>query len=226
VSNFSLLGKPAVAPKPGFETASRQRPKLILASQSPRRRELLADAGYDFDVVPARETAEDAVRPGESPRAYVARLAHQKAADVAAQFKDEALAARIGETNARIIIACDTIVVLGDTLLGKPTDATHARDMLASLSGREHVVLSGLCLWPLAGASPRTAIAESRLRMDRLSDAQIDEYVASRLWEGKAGGFGYQDRLGWLHVIAGSESNIVGLPLELLAEMLLDLRVV
>ena len=197
--------------------------KLILASQSPRRRELLSDAGYGFEVLPAREEAEDAARPGEAPRDYVARLARQKAADVIAQLKSGHAAIRAGDSNDRILVACDTIVVLGDQLLGKPTDAMHARQMLRGLSGREHVVLSGLCLWSLAGEQPREGVAESRLRMDELSDAQIDEYVASGLWDGKAGGFGYQDRLGWLHVTAGSESNIVGLPLELLAEMLATL---
>ena len=194
--------------------------KLILASQSPRRRELLSAAGYDFEVLPAREEAEDAARPGEAPRDYVARLARQKAADVVAQLKCGHAAIRAGDSNERILVACDTIVVLGDQLLGKPVDAAHARQMLRDLSGREHVVQSGLCLWPLSGQQPREEVAESRLRMDPLSDAQIEEYVASGLWSGKAGGFGYQDRLGWLHVVAGSESNIVGLPLEMLAEML------
>ncbi len=184
----------------------------------------MAQAGYDFEVWPAREEAEDARRPDETPRQFVARLAHQKAADVVAQLGCEEAGSH--QPDQRIIVACDTLVVLDDELLGKPADATHAREMLRRLSGREHVVLSGLCLWPLGGASPRTEIAESRLRMDELSDVQIDEYVTSRLWEGKAGGFGYQDRLGWLHVIAGSESNMVGLPLELLAEMLDDSRVV
>lgn len=201
----------------------RFKPNLILASQSPRRRELLSDAGYDFLVLPAREEAEDAARPGESPRDYVARLARQKAADVVAQLESGRADIRTDEYNERVLIACDTIVVLDDRLLGKPTDAAHARQMLRDLSGREHVVLSGLYLWPLTGEQAREAVAESRLRMDELSNEQIDEYVASGLWEGKAGGFGYQDRLGWLHVTAGSESNIVGLPLELLAELLATL---
>jgi len=207
---------------------NRQSLKLILASRSPRRRELLADAGFDFLVLPAREEAEDAARPREAPREYVARLARQKAADVVAQLESRRQAAIAGDASVsidasideRIIVACDTIVVLGDQLLGKPVDAAHARQMLRDLSGREHVVQSGLCLWPLAGQRPREGVAVSRLRMDPLSDAQIDEYVGSGFWAGKAGGFGYQDRLGWLHVVEGSESNIVGLPLELLAELL------
>lgn len=199
---------------------NRAAPKLILASRSPRRRELLSAAGYDFLVLPAREVAEDAARPGESPRDYVARLARQKAADVVAQLESGEMDIRTDDLNERILIACDTIVVLDDRLLGKPVGAAHARQMLRDLSGREHVVLSGLCLWPLTGARAREGVAGSRLKMDELSDEQIEEYVTSGLWEGKAGGFGYQDRLGWLHVTVGSESNIVGLPLELLAELL------
>jgi septum formation protein len=202
---------------------NRQSLKLILASRSPRRRELMSAAGYDFEVLHAREEAEDAARPGEAPRDYVARLARQKAADVVAQLTSGQVAFNSVDINERILVACDTIVVLGDQLLGKPVDAAHARQMLRDLSGREHVVLSGLCLRPLSGQQPREEVAESRLRMDSLSDAQIEEYVAGGLWAGKAGGFGYQDRLGWLHVTAGSESNIVGLPLELLAELLATL---
>ena len=199
---------------------NRAAPRLILASRSPRRRELLAAAGYAFEVLPAHDKAEDGPRPGEAPRAYVVRLARQKAADVVDRLEAQRVASSAGQADQRIVVACDTIVVLGDELLGKPANAEHARRMLRDLSGREHVALSGLCLWPLAGGAPRTEIAESRLRMDKLSDRQIEEYVASGLWAGKAGGFGYQDRLGWLHVTAGNESNIVGLPMELLAEML------
>ncbi len=131
-------------------------------------------------------------------------------------------------------------------ILGKPADMDDARRMLQTLSGREHRVLSGLCLWPVPGDngdisdSPErpagcfarirdvpvisVGVAVTRLRMDRLDEAVIDEYLASGLWQGKAGAFGYQDRLGWIHVVEGSESNVVGLPLELLAEMLAGAR--
>jgi len=91
---------------------------------------------------------------------------------------------------------------------------------LQMLSGREHRVLSGLCLWNVPGGRPLVRVAVTRLRMDDLSVGEIDDYLASGLWEGKAGAFGYQDRLGWVHVVEGSETNVVGLPMELLAEML------
>ncbi len=92
--------------------------------------------------------------------------------------------------------------------------------MLQTLSGREHEVLTGVCLVRVANGRRMTRVEETRLRMDALSEAAINEYVASGQWEGKAGGFGFQDRLGWIHIVEGSASNVVGLPLELLAQMI------
>ena len=107
-------------------------------------------------------------------------------------------------------------------ILGKPADEEHAQRMLQALRGREHRVLSGLCLWK-KGGEPVVRVAVTVLRMDPLTNAQIDDYLASGAWEGKAGAFGYQDRLGWVHVVEGSESNVVGLPMEPLAEMLAEI---
>ncbi|HWB00283.1 MAG TPA: Maf family protein [Pirellulales bacterium] len=183
--------------------------KLILASSSPRRRSLLREAGYDFVVAPPREEAECGVCSGETPPEMVARLAWQKAADVAERAREPGL-----------IVACDTVAECQGQVLGKPADERHARQMLALLSGREHRVYSGLCLWPRDGRDPMIRVATTTLRMAALNDAAIDDYLASGLWEGKAGAFGYQDRLGWLSIVHGSESNVVGLPLELLDEML------
>jgi septum formation protein len=183
-------------------------PKLILASRSPRRRELLAAAGYRFEVRPPRETAECGLCSGQGPAEFVARLAHQKAADVAGQVEEG------------LVLGCDTIVECDGQILGKPADEDHARAMLQTLRGREHRVLSGLCLWNVPGGEPVVRVAVTTLRMDPLSDEQLEEYLFEGGWEGKAGAFGYQDRLGWVHVVEGSESNVVGLPMELLAEML------
>jgi septum formation protein len=94
--------------------------------------------------------------------------------------------------------------------------------MLRQLSGREHRVYSGVCLWRVGEREPLTRVAETRLQMDALSDEQLDAYIAGGQWEGKAGAFGYQDRLGWVHVIEGSETNVVGLPMEVVAEMLAE----
>jgi septum formation protein len=186
--------------------------RLILASGSPRRQELLAEAGYSFEVAVPSEAAECGVCSGESPPELVARLAYQKAADVGP---------RIGQG---LILACDTVAECQGQILGKPADETHAANMLRLLAGREHRVYSGLCLWQYPAREPDVRVAETSLRMDPLSDAQIAEYLASDQWVGKAGAFGYQDRLGWVHILAGSESNVVGLPMELLEQMLAERR--
>jgi len=185
-------------------------PKLILASRSPRRRELLAEAGYLFEVWPPDETAEEGTCEGETPAQMVARLAYQKAADVARRGPEG------------VVLGCDTVAECHGMILGKPADVEHARQMLTALSGQEHRVFSGVCLWKVPGGNPQVRVAITRLRMDCLSMQQLDEYLASGQWEGKAGAFGYQDRLGWVHVVEGSESNVVGLPMELLAEMLAE----
>jgi septum formation protein len=189
---------------------ARFRPKIILASRSPRRRELLIEAGYPLEVVPPDEAAESGQLPGESPEQLVARLAYQKTIDVGARIENG------------LIVGCDTVVECDGEVLGKPADDDHARRMLRTLCGRKHRVLSGLCVFKKPGGMPRLRVAVTILAMDHLSDAQIEEYVANGGWEGKAGGFGYQDRLGWVHVIQGSESNVVGLPLETLDEMIAE----
>jgi septum formation protein len=191
---------------------SAARPKLILASRSPRRRELLTEAGYQFEVIPAEEHVECGVCSRESPAELVARLAYEKAANVA------------GRVGCGLVVGCDTVAECDGQVLGKPPDMAIARRMLEMLRGREHRVLSGLCVWNYPDASPDTRVTVTRLKMDPLSDAQIEEYLQSYAWEGKAGAFGYQDRLGWVHIVEGSASNVVGLPMELLSEMLAKLR--
>lgn len=194
---------------------SPRHPRLILASGSPQRHRLLHEAGYTFEVVVPSPQAECGICSKETPPEMVARLAWQKAADVAT-----GLPASPRETT--IIIACDTVAECAGHILGKPVNRKHAREMLELLAGREHHVYSGLCLWPTHGGQPRVEVDRTTLRMDRLTDRQISEYLDSELWEGKAGTFGYQDRAGWLHIVAGSESNVIGLPMELLAHMLGD----
>jgi len=186
--------------------------KFILASGSPRRRQLLTEAGYTFEIVIPSEEAECGVCSGESPPELVARLAYQKAADVST---------RVGPS---LIVACDTMAECRGQLLGKPHDEQHAREMLTLLSGREHSVYSGLCLWKVPEGEPLVEVDRTTLRMDTLSTKQIDDYLETGLWEGKAGAFGYQDGFPWLRVIEGSESNVVGLPMERLAAMLAKLK--
>jgi len=184
--------------------------RLILASQSPRRRQLLEEAGYEFEVVAPSEAAEAhcGLCSGETPAQLVLRLASAKAADVA------------GRVTAGTIIGCDTVAECVGQVLGKPRDEQHARQMLELLRGREHRVLSGLCLWTRPGDRVQVELAVTRLRMAEISAAELEAYLATDAWEGKAGAFGYQDGVPWIEVLEGSESNVVGLPLELLARML------
>ena len=181
---------------------------LILASRSSRRRELLAAAGYRFEVRPAAESAEDGSPGDEDAARLVARFALQKASDVGRSVR------------RGLILGCDTVAECDGEILGKPADADHARQMLYALRGREHRVFSGLCLWNKPRMEPITEVDVTVLRMDPLLDEEVEEYVAGGAWRGKAGGFGYQDRTGWVHIVRGSESNVVGLPMELLARML------
>lgn len=183
-------------------------PRLILASSSPRRRELLTQAGFLFDVIPPHESAESGEWAGESPTDLVTRMARQKAADVAQRVP------------AGIVIGCDTVAECNGQVLGKPRDRDHARAMLATLRGREHWVHSGLCLWRRPDDAVEVAVETTRLVMDPISDDQLSAYLATSDWEGKAGAFGYQDGLDWVDIIAGSESNVVGLPMELLDHLL------
>lgn len=181
---------------------------LILASQSPRRRELLAQAGYTFQVIPPHESAECGVCSRETPPELVARLAWQKAGDVAQRISEG------------LVIGCDTVAECQGLILGKPHHREHAAEMLRLLRGREHHVYSGLCLWQRPGDEHHVQVAVSRLVMDPVDNAQINAYLDTGAWEGKAGAFGYQDGLDWIHLLDGSESNVVGLPMELLEEML------
>jgi septum formation protein len=187
------------------------RPKLILASQSPRRRELLAAAGYSFEVHVPSPTAECGICSGEGAARMVARRASQKARDVGSRI------------DSGLIVACDTVAECGGEILGKPHDEDHARHMLQLLRGRRHRVVSGLCLWDKPRREPVVEVETTTLQMDLLSDREIAAYLATGQWEGKAGAFGYQDRVGMVHVLAGSESNVVGLPMELLARLIAEL---
>ena len=187
---------------------SRARPQIVLASASPRRRELLAAAGYDFVVRPPEEGAECGGRDGESPAELVARLARRKAADVASRC------------GSGLVLGCDTVVECCGQVLGKPRDRADARHMLELLRGHEHRVFSGLCLWEASRDRHRVRVAMTRLVMTPISDQQLEGYLDTGDWQGKAGAFGYQDGHDWLRILDGSESNVVGLPLELLDEML------
>lgn len=186
--------------------------KLILASRSPRRRELLTDAGYRFTVMPPSEIAECGICSGEAPPEFVARLAHQKARDVALRIEEG------------VVLGCDTVAECHGHILGKPRDREHAGEMLRLMRGRIHHVHSGVCLWQRPGDTTQVDVAVTRLRMDGISDRQLSDYLDTDQWCDKAGAFGFQDGLDWVHIEAGSASNVVGLPMELLEKMLENIK--
>ena len=175
-------------------------PPLILASASPRRLELLAQIGLAPSLIDPAEIDETPL-PGETARLLALRLARAKAAAVAER--------RAGA----FVLAADTVVALGRRLLGKPEDEADARRMLALLSGRAHRVLTAVAV---TGPHGRTAarLGETRVRFKRLTAAEIDGYVASGEWSGKAGGYGVQGRAGaFVIALNGSYTGVVGLPL-------------
>ncbi|MCB9927712.1 MAG: septum formation protein Maf [Planctomycetaceae bacterium] len=186
--------------------------RLILASQSPQRRHLLEQAGYTFEVIAPHPSAECGVCSGETPNELVSRLARQKAADVAARVP------------AGIVLACDTVAECSGQVLGKPRDLEHARQMLTLLSGQTHYVYSGLCLWQRPSDVVVERVDVTKLWMEQIFGDELQHYLDSDAWEGRAGAFGYQDGPDWLHIVSGSESNVIGLPMELLREMLAKLK--
>jgi septum formation protein len=125
-------------------------------------------------------------------------------------------------TDRGLVVGCDTVAECQGQILGKPASIDHARQMLDLLRGREHHVYSGLCLWRRPGDEHRVEVEVTTLRMDPISDDQLESYLVTDQWQGKAGAFGYQDGLDWVHILSGSGSNVVGLPMELLAKMLVE----
>jgi len=180
--------------------------RIILASASPRRAELLRAAGIDFDVEPAN--VDETLNSGETAREYVARLAEAKA---------RAVHARDGE---RTVLAADTVVVVDSEILGKPLDETDARRMLRLLSGRSHDVLTAVSIFH-PGEIVDTRVDSTRVEFDPLSDADIDWYVTTGEPLDKAGAYAVQGLASrFVPRIDGSYSNVVGLPIALVYQML------
>jgi septum formation protein len=174
-------------------------PSLVLASTSPRRRELLARIGLEPARIAAPDIDETPLK-GELPRAYVARLAESKARAVD-RAADE------------VVLAGDTTVAVGRRILEKPADEADLRRMLGLLSGRRHHVYSGVCV---VGADdrPRVRVADTVVAFKRLTPAEIDWYVASGEGMGKAGGYAIQGKAEmFVRFLSGSHSNVVGLPI-------------
>jgi septum formation protein len=173
---------------------------LVLASASPRRLDLLARIGVTPDaVVPAN--IDESVPRGELPRDHARRLAREKAQEIAAAEPDA------------LVLAADTVVAVGRRILPKVEDEATLRACMKLLSGRRHRVLTGVAL-AIPGKGIRERVVETRIAMKRLSDDEIDYYAGHGEWRGKAGGYALQG-YGEVYVrhIAGSYSNVVGLPL-------------
>lgn len=181
--------------------------RFILASSSPRRRELLASIGVEFDVVPSHVPEEH--QPGEAPEEYVARLSREKAHAIAAQHP------------SRWIIAADTTVLLGDQLLEKPLDEHDAARMLSLIAGRTHTVYTGVTVQNVERRYQETRVAESEVRMLPLPPEDVEWYVRTGEPMDKAGAYAVQG-MGAMFIdsIHGSYTNVVGLPLAMLFQML------
>ncbi len=176
------------------------RAPLILASASPRRLELLRQVGVVPDAVEPADVDERA-RAGETPRLLAVRLARDKAQAVGARRPDA------------FVLAADTVVAVGRRVLEKAADAAEERRFLELLSGRAHKVLTGVAVRTPAGELS-TRLSETRVVLKRLTTGEIDGYVASDEWRGKAGGYGVQGIAGgWVLSLSGSYTGVVGLPL-------------
>jgi septum formation protein len=180
--------------------------RLVLASASPRRSELLRSVGLDFDVMPA--DIDESVRPGEAPSDYVARLSREKAAAVGERLD-----------GAAVVVAADTTVDVDGRILEKPLDDGDARQMLRLLSGRTHLVHTGVTTLSFGVGSGRTGsamtvVVETAVRFVELTDRAIDWYLSTGEHVGKAGAYGIQGAAAALvERVDGSVTNVIGLPL-------------
>ena len=182
---------------------------IILASASPRREQLLRAMGHAFEVV--EPCVDEHIPPGADPATEAVRLAELKARDVAARVPPA------------VIIGADTVVAVGDEILGKPRDRAHAVDMLRRLSGTRHRVITGVCVLDAGSGRAITEAVATAVTMRPMTDDQIRAYVDSGEADGKAGAYAIQETADrYVERIEGSFNNIVGLPTEWLAGALRD----
>lgn len=198
--------------------------RIILASGSPRRRELLDQVGIDYEVVKP-ELDEERFSHGD-PAVLARTIAEEKARVVHAL-----VAGRPGgrgprtdaRHEARWILAADTVVAVGGHLLGKPRDREHARAMIGLLAGRAHLVVTGVAIWPPAAADPVVRSAETTVSFASISGPEMESYLDFGDWQDVAGAYRIQGRaarhIDW---ISGSYSNVVGLPIHLVYSILMQ----
>jgi septum formation protein len=189
---------------------------LVLASSSPRRRELLAQAGYSFEVHPAN-IPEDPL-PNEDPTAYVTRLAREKAEAVFREITKSPVSDQ-REAAALQVLAADTTVTLDNQILGKPTGPADAARMLRLLSGRIHQVITGIAL--ISATSTQVAAESTSVTFRKLTEQEIADYIATPEPMDKAGAYAIQGRAArWIPRIEGDYFNVVGLPIALVSSLL------
>ena len=187
-------------------------PEFILASRSPRRRELLAEAGYRFRVVPP-PLHEPLPGPGTTAAHLAEALAYFKASSVSAHHPES------------IVLGADTVVALGDEVFGKAEDEARAREILSVFSGTRHRVITALALMlppPRPGAARRRLLASTvtHVSMRTIADEEIERYVASGQWRDKSGAYAIQEGGdAFIEKVEGSFTNVVGLPMELLDQL-------
>lgn len=187
--------------------------KIILASKSPRRKELLEQAGLSFEIIPSTFD-EDAVIIKE-PAGYAMHLAENKAGEVAARYPE------------KVVIGADTIVIINGEVLNKPCDIDHAREMLLKLSGNTHQVITGFCIKCVAQNLHYTAFCQTDVTFKALSRAELEWYILTDEPYDKAGGYAIQG-LGsfMIEKIAGSYTNVVGLPVCEVMDCLYKARII
>ena len=184
---------------------------LILASQSPRRRQLLTDAGFSFEVIAPDDSVEKGICSNCGPDQLVVDAAVAKASTIAQTVEHG------------IILGADTVALCKAEILGKPVDVDHARAMLNLMSGTVHHVLTGVCLWHRPSNKFASYLQRTTLEMESLSAERIEDYLDTDQWIDKAGAFGYQDGLDFVRIIEGLESTVVGLPVEKVQSWIDDL---
>lgn len=185
----------------------RSEPRLILASASPRREHLMRQMGLTFDTVPA--AIDESPREGERPDTLVRRLAVTKAVSVGQRHPEA------------VVVGADTVVALGNEILGKPPNEAHARQMLSKLGGRKHQVYTGVAVWRESGNKGYVAVSVAQVTFCPLSALDIDGYIESGEPFDKAGGYAIQGLAGkWVQAFEGNLETVIGLPTDMVQQLL------
>lgn len=183
--------------------------RIVLASASPRRADLLRQVVAEFETVPPPVREPDLPPRAAAPACLAEAMSYFKASSVA------------GGQSEALIVAADTIVAVGDRLFGKPRDEADARRILSALQGTWQDVITGVTVLEVPGGERLIRHARTRVHMRPMTDAELDDYLQTGQWRGKAGAYGIQDEGDrFIDRVEGSRSNVVGLPVELVREML------